>query len=112
MTPQHETLMLVAGTAESIVPLLSLVAYIPQWRKLYQTRNSGPLSMISWVIWALSYAIAVFYSIVLLSVTGRGWPLLVTTVSGLLMVLYTMILIWRFRDRSCDSPKKESDTSR
>ena len=100
MNSNHETLMLVAGTAESLVPLLSLTAYIPQWRKHYPTRSSGPLSMISWVIWALSYAIAVFDSIVLLIVTGRGWPLLVTTLSGLLMVLYTIILIWRFRDRS------------
>lgn len=98
----HETLMLVASTVESIVPLLSLTAYIPQWRKLLRTRSSGPMSMISWIIWALSYAIAVFYAIVLLSVTGRGWPLLATTFSGLLMVLYTMFLIWRFRDRSED----------
>lgn len=100
MTHSHDTLMLVAGTDETMVPILSLIAYIPQWRKLLKKRDSGTLSMISWMIWAVSYAIAVFYASVLLCVTGRGWPLLIAMSCGLAFVLFTMSLIWRFRDRS------------
>jgi hypothetical protein len=36
-----ETLMWIAGAAESAVPVLSLAAYIPQWRLLMRTRDSS-----------------------------------------------------------------------
>ena len=91
--------MKVAGAAQSCVPVLSLCAYVPQWRKLLKTRSSGSISLISWAIWTGSYSIAVFYSSILLKVTGRGLPLVVTTSVGLGCVLLTMAMIWRFRDR-------------
>lgn len=94
-----ETWLKIAGTAQSCVPILSLCAYVPQWRKLLKTRSSGSISLISWAIWAGSYSIAVFYSAVLLKVTGHGVPLVVTTSVGLSCVLLTMALIWRFRVR-------------
>lgn len=91
--------MKVASAAQSLIPILSLCAYIPQWRKLFQTRNSGAISVASWAIWAVSYSIAVFYSVLLLRVTGRGIPLVVTTSAGLTFVLFTMFLVWHFRER-------------
>ena len=94
-----ETWLKIAGAAQSCVPILSLCAYVPQWRKLLKTRSSGSISLVSWVIWAGSYSIAVFYSSMLLKVTGHGIPLVVTTSVGLSCVLLTMALIWRFRER-------------
>jgi len=97
MTNQLDSLMGIAGVLECCVPVLSLAAYIPQWRKLLVARNSESISLISWVIWAVAYVISVFYAVVLLQVTGFGWPLVATTALGLCFVLFTMVLVWRFR---------------
>lgn len=97
MNEPLETLMWVAGVAESAVPVLSLAAYIPQWRMLMRTRDSSSISLMSWGIWAVSYVIATFYSTILLLVTGRGLPMVITTALGLCFVLFTMLLVWRTR---------------
>ena len=97
MTQQMENLMWLAGVAESAVPVLSLAAYIPQWRVLMRSRDSSSISMISWGIWAVSYVIATFYSSMLLLTTGRGMPLVITTALGLCFVLFTMLLVWHLR---------------
>lgn len=87
----------VAGAAQSCVPLFSLCAYIPQWHKLLKTRSSGSISLVSWALWACSYSIAFSYSSLLLATTGRGWPMVSSTFLGLLFVLSTMLLVWKFR---------------
>ena len=99
MTSTLESWMKIAGAAQSCVPILSLFAYIPQWQKLLQTRSSGSISLISWAIWFISYSIALFYSLMLLKVTGRGIPLVITTSVGLSCVCLTMWLVWRFSTR-------------
>ncbi len=81
------------------MPICSLCAYVPQWRKLLRTRCSGSISLVSWLLWACSYSIALIYSTTLLLVTGRGWPMVITTSLGLAFVLFTMVLVWRFRKR-------------
>jgi len=97
MSDSLETLMWIAGAAESAVPVLSLAAYIPQWRMLMRSRDSSSISLMSWGIWAVSYAIATFYSTMLLLVTGRGLPMVIATGLGLCFVLFTMLLVWRLR---------------
>lgn len=92
-----ETWLTIAGAAQSCVPVVSLCAYVPQWRKLIKTRSSGSIALSSWVLWAGSYSIAVVYSSLLLMVTGKGWPLVATTSLGLSFVLFTLLLVWRFR---------------
>lgn len=88
-----------AGIAQSCVPVFSLCAYVPQWRKLLKLRDSGAISLGSWILWAFSYTTAVVYSSLLVVVTGRGWPILLTAGVGLASVLFTISLIWRFRSR-------------
>jgi uncharacterized protein with PQ loop repeat len=88
-----------ASAAQFLVPLLSLTAYIPQWRKLIRTGDSSSISLMSWCIWVLSYSIAVFYSVTLLVVTGHGLALVVTTVLGLCFVIFTVALVLRYRRR-------------
>lgn len=51
------------------------------------------------MLWACSYSIALTYSSTLLLVTGRGWPMVITTSLGLCFVMFTMVLVWRFRKR-------------
>ena len=89
----------IAGAAQSCVPLISLCAYVPQWRKLLKTRSSGSISLSSWVLWAGSYSIAVIYSSLLLMITGKGWPMVATSSLGLIFVIFTLVLVWRFRTR-------------
>lgn len=93
----HSHLIPIANVAESLVPLLVLAAYIPQWRHLWRTRDSRSISLSSWGIWAVAYLISVFYAAVLLASTGKGLPLLFTTSCGLIFVLVTLGLAWRFR---------------
>jgi uncharacterized protein with PQ loop repeat len=96
---QLENWLVWAGIAQSCVPIFSLCAYIPQWRKLLKLRDSGAISLGSWILWAFSYTTAVVYSALLVVVTGRGWPILLTAGVGLVSVLFTISLIWRFRAR-------------
>lgn len=104
MNTWSEILLPFANVAESLVPVLSLAAYIPQWRQLLASRDSRSISLLSWAVWALAYAISVFYAVVLLAVTGRGWPLVTTTALGFLFVLVTLGLAWRFRNTGDRSP--------
>jgi uncharacterized protein with PQ loop repeat len=94
-----ETWLSLAGIAQSCVPIISLCAYVPQWRKLLRTRSSASISFSSWALWAGSYSIALTYSSLLLLVTGKGWPMVATTFLGLSFVLFTMGLVWRFREK-------------
>lgn len=99
MSTSLEKWFAIAGTAQSCVPLLSLCAYVPQWRKLLKTRSSDSISLSSWVLWTGSYSIAVLYSSLLLRITGKGWPMVATSTLGLIFVVFTMVLVWRFRTR-------------
>jgi uncharacterized protein with PQ loop repeat len=97
MNNDPETWLGIANVAQLTVPLISLSAYVPQWIRLMKRRDSAAISMTSWSLWALSYSIGVFYSVTLLQVTGRGWPLVVTTSLGLFFVAITMLMVWIFR---------------
>lgn len=99
MSENLEKWLVWAGIAQTCVPVFSLCAYIPQWRKLLKLRDSGAISLGSWILWAFSYTTAVVYSSLLVVVTGRGWPILLTAGVGLASVLFTISLIWRFRSR-------------
>ncbi len=97
MFSAEHTLLPIANVAESLVPVISLIAYVPQWRHLLRTRDSSAISLTSWWIWALAYAISVFYAAVLLAVTGKGVPLLLGTSCGLLFVMITIGMARFFR---------------
>lgn len=111
MNPNLETLMTVANVLQSVVPLISLTAYVPQWIRLIQKRESRAISLLSWCIWALCYSIGIFYSTVLLNVTGRGWAMVITTSLGLSFVLTTMFLVWRYRDHRHARPSTSTPES-
>lgn len=98
MKPSLDVWLTVVGALQSCVPVVSLCAYIPQWRKLMKTRSSGSISITSWVLWAGAYSVGTTYSTLLLMATGKGWPLVITTAGGLGFVLFTLFLVWRYRN--------------
>ena len=94
------TLLNIAGILQAAVPVISLLAYLPQWKKLIDTKSSKDLSLRSWSIWIVSSSISLFYSIVLFSYTGKGIPLVFASAAGLLFVLITVYLTARYRTRN------------
>lgn len=93
----------IANYLQLLVPLISLIAYVPQWSKMVKTRSSKDISLKSWIIWIFSGAISLFYAIELFRYTGKGVPLLITSSASLLFVLVTVYLIAKFRTKE-DGP--------
>ena len=94
-----ETWGTVANFLQSCVPLLSLSAYIPQWRQLLKTKSSGDISIHAWLIWSLSGSFALFYAFVQYQITGKGAALIFSTTSALLFVMVTAFLVFKYRKR-------------
>lgn len=95
MTSQN--LLNIAGFLQAAVPVISLIAYLPQWKKLVDTKSSKDISLRSWSIWVVSSSISLFYAIVLYQYTGKGVPLVFASAAGLLFVLITVYLTARYR---------------
>lgn len=92
-----DTVVAAADLGQAAVPLLALLAYAPQWIKLWQCRSSATISIHSWCIWCLSGIIATFYAVVQVAVNGNGWVLVVSTILTLIFSLFTLLLVVRFR---------------
>jgi uncharacterized protein with PQ loop repeat len=92
-----DSLVPLANFGQALVPLLSLFAYLPQWRKLLVGKSSGSISASSWALWTLTSFLALFYAVVQLHVTGFGWALVFSAALGLLFVLVTLLLVLRYR---------------
>lgn len=90
-------LLYIAGFLQTIVPVISLIAYLPQWKKLIDTKSSKDLSLRSWSIWVISSSISLFYAVMLFQVTGKGLPLIFASSAGLLFVIITLYLTARYR---------------
>lgn len=86
-----------ANLCQIMIPLISLSAYVPQWRKFHRTRSSEDVSLRSWCLWTVSSVFGVFYAIVQLQLNGRGWPLVVSTCVTLVFVIFTVAQILRYR---------------
>ncbi|MBL4796301.1 MAG: hypothetical protein JKY50_02685 [Oleispira sp.] len=95
-----EIMVVTANFLQGCVPLLSLIAYIPQWQKLVKTQSSEDISLKSWMIWTVPTFFAAFYSIVQYQVTGNGGALVFSAVLGLLFSLITVYLIFVYRGKT------------
>jgi uncharacterized protein with PQ loop repeat len=82
---------------QSAVPFLSLMAYIPQWRKIVTRKSSKDVSLAAWLLWIVTASIAVFYAVVQLMVTGQGLALVFSSSVTLLFVATTFILVFVYR---------------
>jgi uncharacterized protein with PQ loop repeat len=97
-----EKIVIAANFLQGCVPLLSLFAYFPQWRKIIANKSSKDISLTSWLVWLLSSAIAIFYAIIQYQVTGKGTALIFSSAIAVLFVFITVCLIAFYRkdDRS------------
>lgn len=92
-----ERIVIVANFLQGCSPLLSLFAYLPQWKKIVANKSSRDISLTSWLVWLLSSAIAIFYAIVQYKVTGKGTALIFSSVLVLVFVIITVCLIALYR---------------
>jgi uncharacterized protein with PQ loop repeat len=92
-----ERTVIIANFLQSCVPLLSLFAYLPQWKKIIANKSSRDISLISWLVWLVSSAIAIFYAIIQYKITGQGTALIFSSVLALVFVFITVCLIALYR---------------
>ncbi len=83
----------VANILQSAVPFISLIAYIPQWRKLIATKSSKDISLRAWLLWALTASFSCFYAIVQFLANGRGVALVFSTATSFVFIVSTVYLI-------------------
>jgi uncharacterized protein with PQ loop repeat len=92
-----ERIVIVANFLQGCSPLLSLFAYLPQWRKIIANKSSKDISLTSWLVWLLSSSIAIFYAIIQYKITGKGTALIFSSVLVLVFVFITICLIALYR---------------
>jgi len=95
-----ETTYTLAGLLQSLVPLIALTAYIPQWRTFMRNKSSANVSLSAWGIWCAGNLINLFYAIVQYRVTGFGVSLVISTVCILLFMLINMAFIFYYRAKT------------
>jgi uncharacterized protein with PQ loop repeat len=97
-----EKVVVVANFLQGCSPLLSLFAYLPQWKKIIANKSSKDISLTSWLVWLVSSSIAIFYAVIQYQVTGKGTALIFSSVIVLIFVFITVCLIALYRkdDRS------------
>ena len=94
-----EAVVNTANLLQSCIPILSLSAYLPQWRKLIVTESSKDISLRAWLLWSVTGSFSCFYAVVQYQVTGRGIALIFSSTSSLAFILGTVYLIMIFRRR-------------
>lgn len=82
---------------QASVGVLSLLAYLPQWKTIYQNKSSENIALSSWATWTASSVIASLYALVQVLEHGRGWALVFSASSNLVFVLITLALIAKYR---------------
>jgi len=92
-----------ASFLQGSIPLLSLSAYLPQWKKIVETKSSRDISLRAWLLWSVSAAIAVFYAVAQYQTTGQGMALVFSSTVNLIFVIITVYLLVIYRRRVADS---------
>lgn len=92
-----ESIIITANACQVATIFISLSAYLPQWIKLIQTKSSADISLKSWCIWIIAAFFTLFYAIVQFLLNGRGWPLIISSTASLFCIIFTIILIVKYR---------------
>ncbi len=99
-----EVLVSTADLCQSATLFISFSAYLPQWKKLLETRSSKNISLNSWFLWLVSSVLSLFYALVQISVYGTGVVLAVTSIMTTAFLCFTIILVYRFRPETEEVP--------
>lgn len=92
-----EAAIAAASFLQGSIPVLSLTAYLPQWRKIMATKSSRDISLQAWLLWSVSASISVFYAVAQYQLTGQGTALVFSTAVNLVFVLITVYLLVIYR---------------
>jgi len=92
-----------ASFLQGSIPLLSLSAYLPQWKKIVETKSSRDISLRAWLLWSVSAAIAVFYAVAQYQTTGQGTALVFSSTVNLIFVIITVYLLVIYRRQAAGS---------
>jgi len=95
---ESNLLLAIANFLQSCVPLLSLVAYIPQWKKIITTQSSKDISLVSWLIWVIATSFTLFYASIQYYAFGHGLALIFSTALSLLFIAVTIYLMIIYRN--------------
>ena len=98
-----EKVVIVANFLQGCSPLLSLFAYLPQWKKIIANKPNKDISLTSWLVWLVSSAIAIFYAVIQYQVTGKDTALVFSSIVVLIFVFITICLIALYLKN--DSPR-------
>mgnify|MGYP003526079290 FL=1 len=98
-----DSVVAAASFMQGSIPLLSLSAYLPQWKKIIATKSSKDISLRSWLLWSVSAAIAVFYAVAQYQATGQGTALVFSSSVNLIFVVVTVYLLVIYRKRDAIS---------
>lgn len=82
-----------ANTAQYLVILISLAAYVPQWLALLSTKNPQGISVRAWMLWLLSSFLSCFYAVALVIEGNAAYALVFTNVLTLTFVSITIALV-------------------
>ena len=92
-----EQLLIFANILQSLIILITLLANIPQWLIILRRKDSGNLSVSSWIMWFLGSLFALFYAGVNHCVYQNNLSLLITSAITLICNSYTIYLIRKYR---------------
>lgn len=76
-----------------------MLGYLPQIKQILKTRSTSDINLKTWVLWAFGVACVELYALNMVLTYSTGRLLLFTNTCTLVMVLFTLGLIVRYRGR-------------
>jgi uncharacterized protein with PQ loop repeat len=108
MSTTPEIMLAIAGVLQGSLAVVTIAAVLPQWLKLYRTRTSQDISVLSWLIWTLASLVSLFYATCQVCFLSVGHSLLIATATSVVTNVVTLVIILAFR--SSTQEKVESRT--
>ena len=97
MSITPEIMLAIAGVLQGSLAVVTIAAVLPQWLKLYRTRSSQDISVLSWLIWTLASLVSLFYATCQVCFLSVGHSLLIATATSVVTNVITLIMILAFR---------------
>jgi len=94
---EHSLLVSIGDACQLATIPLTMVAYVPQWLKLYKNKSSGDFSPCAWSLWAVSCFLALIYALIQNVENGGGAPLIWSCAATLLFMCTTIGMVLWYR---------------
>lgn len=94
-----EVIYFLACFLQGTLSVVNIIAFIPQWMKLFNSKSIDGVSISSWLIWLNSSIISLFYACMQYAKTDSGSALIVTTFISTICNLITIVLILNVQNK-------------